>query len=67
MYQPSDESPYIQMLDQHEDQEEEWDEPASDARQHEGKRTGQDSSGETEFRRNRDDEDRWQDDGGESG
>ena len=29
MYQPSDESPYIQMLDQHEDQEEEWDEPAS--------------------------------------
>jgi len=55
------------MLDQYEDQEEEWDEPASDARQHEGKRTGQDSSGETEFRRNRDDEDRWQDDGGESG
>jgi len=55
------------MLDQHEDQEEEWDEPASDARQHKDKRTGLNLSDETGFRINRDDEDRWQDDGGESG
>jgi hypothetical protein len=67
MYQLSDESPYIQLLDQHEDQEEEWDEQAADGRQRKGKRIGQDSIDETEFQRNRDDDDRWQDDRGESG
>jgi hypothetical protein len=67
MYQPSDESPYIQMLEQLEDQEEEWNEQESDARKRKGIRTGQDSFDETEFRRNQDDENRWQDDGGESG
>ena len=65
--QPSDESPYVQLLEQQEDQEEEWDEQESDARQHNDKQTGQDSFEEPEFRRNRDDENRWQDDGGESG
>jgi hypothetical protein len=66
-YQHSDESPYIQLLEQQSDQEEESDDQESDARQRKGMRTGQDSFDETEFRRNQDDENRWQDDGGESG
>ena len=56
-YQPSDESPYVQLLEQQLDQEEESDDQETDARRHKGVRTGQDS----------DDENRWQDDGGESG
>jgi hypothetical protein len=67
MNQYSDESPYIQFLDQQVDQEKESDDQESDARQRKGIRTGQDSFDDTEFRRNQDDENRWQDDGGESG
>jgi hypothetical protein len=67
MNQPSDESPYIQMLDQLEDHEEEWIEQASDVHKSKGIQTGQDSFDDTEYRRNQDDEYRWLDDGGESG
>jgi hypothetical protein len=66
-YQYSDESPYIQLLEQQVDQEEGSDEQESDGRQSKGMRIGRDSLNETEFRQNQDDEDRWQDDGGESG
>jgi hypothetical protein len=66
-YQSSDESPYVSLLEQQAGQEEEGDGQESDARQHTDKRTGQDSVEELEFRRNQDDENRWQDDGGESG
>ena len=67
MNQQSDESPYIRFFDQQADQDEELDDQESDAHKFKGMRTGQDSFGETEFRRNQDDENRWQDDGGESG
>ena len=67
MYQPTDESPYIQMLEEQEIQEEDSDEQASDARQRKSLRNGQDSIGDSGFRQSRDDEDRWQDEGGESG
>jgi hypothetical protein len=67
MSQSSDESPYIQMLEQLEDQEEEWNEQESDASKRKGMRSGQDSIDETEFRRNQEDEIRWQDEGGEGG
>jgi hypothetical protein len=65
--QPSDESPYVPLLEQHADQEEELDEQESDARRHKGARIGRDSLNETEFRHNQDDENRWQEDRGESG
>ena len=67
MNQHSDESPNLQFFDQQADQEKESDDQESDARQRKGMRTGQDSFDETEFPRNQDDENRWQDDGGESG
>ena len=67
MYQSSDESPYIQMLEEQEIQEEDSDEQAYDARQRKGLRNGQDSIGDSGLRQNRDDDDRWLDEGGESG
>ncbi|MGD1046383.1 MAG: hypothetical protein ABR936_13820 [Bacteroidota bacterium] len=66
-YQYSDDSPYIQLLEPQLDQEEESDGQESDARQRKDMRTGKDSIGDAEFQRNQDDEDHWQDDGGESG
>ena len=65
--QHSDESPYVPLLEQQADQEEERDEQESDTRRHKGVRNGQDLLIETEFPQNQDDENRWQDDGGESG
>jgi hypothetical protein len=65
--QYSDESPYVQFYDQHADQEKELDDQESDARRRKDMRTGQDLFDDTEFRKNQDDENRWQDDGGESG
>ena len=67
MNQYSDESPYVQFYDQHADQEKELDDQESDARRRKEMRTGQDLFDDTEFRKNQDDENRWQDDGGESG
>jgi hypothetical protein len=67
IYQSPDESPYVQLLEHQGDQEEELDEQESDARRRKGARIGQDSLNETEFRQNQDEENRWQDDGGESG
>jgi hypothetical protein len=63
----SDESPYLQFFDQQVDQEQESGDQESDSRQRKNTRSGQDSPDETEFRRNEDEESRWQDNGGESG
>ena len=63
MNQYSDESPYLQFFDQQADQEKESDDQESDTRQRKDIRSEQDSHDETEFRRNQDDENCWQDDG----
>jgi hypothetical protein len=67
MNQNSDESPYIQFFDQQADQEKEPDDQESDARRRKEMRTARDLFDDTELRRIQDDENRWQDDGGESG
>jgi hypothetical protein len=67
MNQHPDESPYIQLLEQQLGQEEDSDEQEFDTRQRKGMRTRQGSFDETEFRRNQDEENLWQDDGGDSG
>jgi hypothetical protein len=64
--QSYDESPYIPLLDQQADQEEERDEQEPDTRKRKGTRNGQESLNRIEFRQNQDDENHWQDDGGES-
>jgi len=65
--QYSDESPYLQFFDQPSDQEKESDVQESEARQLKEMRNGQDSYDEADSRRTHDDENRWQDDGGENG
>lgn len=67
MNQYSDDSPYIQFFDQREDQEKESDDQESDARRRKDMQTARDLFDETELRRIHDAENRWQDDGGESG
>lgn len=49
MEQQSDESPYIQLLDQIGDQENESDDQESETRRYPGERTGQNSIDEDEF------------------
>jgi hypothetical protein len=67
MNDDSDDSLYLQLLEEKEDQENESDDQEPEVRRNTGERTGQDSIDEVGFRQNQDDESRWQDDGREAG